>query len=498
MRHWLARATRFNQFYAPRVRHMFLGFKYTDKICEHFTAALSTIPLFDMPRLRTLQLNIYPHTPNLDISKKFFQPTLTGMSCKICKRIAMTTYPNVKEVLEILKTLANVRDVLYFRLRISLPREIPAQAFVNIFQEMPNLNEVDLPPYLLSPTLVAALSAHPTLQKVTCITRPMRGPRDGKYSPWDGSLGFELDGPASCPAGRCSNMTHISLCTSLEVASDLLSEGFNPAALVSVNIMLRDLVKPSHVSTFTQQLSKRFSRLQRFRLSAPEVDFTTPHQSAPRMFWDSLRSLCKCSDMQDLEIFWHTVVIISNEEVQEIATSWPKLRRLVLEGVDPQSVEEEATLSLDCLLPLALHCPSVEHLSLHLSSTLSEDVEAELKQLCVHMCNKPTMFPYMRTAVLHLGLPLPPTHEVLRIARLMGEAFPTTCVVSLPYLYKCERVSLDSGNGTWGQYMFPGAEMTSWQTRQLGIAKFWQSVLWTLPEGACKLHFLGDYEPRYS
>ncbi|KAI0087768.1 hypothetical protein BDY19DRAFT_994663 [Irpex rosettiformis] len=496
-RQWTARATRFNEFYAHRVRYMFLGFKYTDKLCAHFGAALSTISLFHMPKLHTLKLNIFPHPRNLELSQKFLQPTLERLSCKICKRVGMTTYPSVKEVLGILDTLTTAYNVSYFRLRISLPREIPAQAFVDAFKDMANLEEVDLPPYLLSPTLISALSAHPSLKRVTCVTRPARGPRGGKFSPWDGSLGIDFDGPAPSPADRFSNLTHISLCTSLETASGLLSEGFSPGILVSVNIMLRDLVLPSQVLTFTRQLSARHARLQQFRLSAPEFDFSTIRQSAPRMLWSSLRPLRDCSHIQDFEVFWHTIVIITNEDIMEISKSWPKLRRLVLEGVDPQHVEEEATLSLDCLAPLAQNCLDLRHLSLHLSPALADNAETKTEDDCSYSsCSRPALFPNMSTAVFHLGLPLPPTHEVLRIAGLIGDAFPPGCVISCPYLYKCERVSLDSG--MFNQYTSPGAPLTSWQTRQLNIMKFWQSVIWTLPEGQCKVRVTGDYEPRYS
>ncbi|KAI0802041.1 hypothetical protein BC629DRAFT_1438589 [Irpex lacteus] len=500
-RKWAARAIRFDEFYAHRVRHMFLGFKYTDMLCEHFTTTLSVIPIFNMPKLRTLKLNIYPLPHNLALSRKFLQPTLSRLSCKICKRVGMIVYPTVKEVLSILDTLVTARSVSYFRLRISLPREIPAQAFIDAFTGMTNLEEVDLPPYLLSPTLISALSTHPSLRRITCVTRPTRSPRGGKFSPWDGSLGIDFNGPAPLPADRFSDLTHISLCAPLELASNLLSEGFSPNILISVNIMLRDLAEPGQVLSFAKQVSRRYTRLQQFRLSAPEFDFSnTMHQrGAPRLLWSSLRPLLECTDMQDFEVFWYTVVVITNDDIVEIAESWPKLRRLALEGVDPQSVDEEAMLSLDCLVPLAQHCPGLSHLSLHLCSVLSDDAEEEMRNpegWPYPNRSRPAIFPNMEDVVFHLGLPVPPAHEVLRIASLLGEAFPATCVVRCPYLYKCERVSLDSG--MFNQYTSPGAELTSWQTRQLNIMKFWQSVIWTLPDGACRVRVQGDYEPRYS
>ena len=499
MRKWLARATRFNEFYAPRVRHMFLGFKYTDKVCEHLMTTLSAIPLFNMPKLHSLKLNIFSFSHNLELSRKFLQPTLVRLSCKICKRVGMTTYPHARAVLEILDMLATARSVSHFRLRISLPREIPAQAFVDAFKDMLNLEEVDLPPYLLSPTLISALSTHSSLRRISCVTRPTRGPRGGKFSPWDGSLGMDFDGPAPSPADRFSELTHISLSTSLETASGLFMEGFDPRTLVSINLMLRDLAEPSQILTFTRQLSARYTHLQQFRLSAPEIDFSTIRQSAPRLLWSSFRPLLNCAEMEAFEVFWHTVVVVTNEDIMDVSKRWPKLRLLALEGVDPQSVEEEATLSLDCLVPLAQNCSNLRELSLHLSPVFSESSEMEIKDiLSDSSCDKlrPVVFPNMRSVVFHLGLPLPPAHEVLRIASLIGDAFPVSCIIHCPYLYKCERVSLESG--VFNSYTPPGTELTSWQLRQLDIMKFWQSVIWTLPEDGCQVRVTGDYEPRYS
>lgn len=479
-----ARVVRFNDFYAPRIRSMFLDLKYYDA-CEHLLEVLRSFPVFNTPKLEVLKVNIQPTEYNLDLMKKFFHPRLASLSCKISKSPSKNRYPDASEIVDTLEALWLATMVTHFRLRFSMPRFIQAEVF-DAFHVFPDLTEVDLPPYLLTANHIASLSNHPKLQRITCITQPTRDLRGGKYNPYDGLSG-PIDSVLLFPASSTSTLTHISATAKLSDATSLIMGGFNPDILTSVNIMLLCLEAPGHVLDFTRALSRRCPNLKTFRLSSPEVDNVSAHHtdSRPRMLWDSLRPLCACRAMEDFEIFWHTIIRMNNEEMEELASSWPHLERLVLEGLVP-TVEDDTKrccLSLDCLIALSVFCPSLRELSISLLPILARDRQPK-------QASSRVLFPHMQSVVFRPGIPplassqdpvsfaLSPC-DAERIARLLFDLFPESCWLS----YYCCRTEI-----------FPGVSVLP-----ATLHTFWNAVIAALPDGRCKTREMTEYYiPRYS
>lgn len=149
-----------------------------------------------------------------------------------------------------------------------------------------------------------------------------------------------------------------------------------------------------------------------------------------------------------------------------------------------------ATLSLECLRPLAHHCPTLRHLSLHLSPTVARDRAThdrdEIKDVVA--------FLEMREVTLHLGLPLPRSEDIQLVANLVRQAFPTKCKMACPYLTNFSRTNL----GPDGMDNDPDAAdiLTPWKIRQSSTLQAWSSITAAMPKGGCSIELEGDYVSR--
>ncbi|KAG6830357.1 hypothetical protein H0H92_001150 [Tricholoma furcatifolium] len=81
---------------------------------------------------------------------------------------------------------------------------------------------------------------------------------------------------------------------------------------------------------------------------------------------DTLRPLFKCTQLRYFEITHHYPLNLRSADIEQIATSWPAIRTLFLNG---QPLYLGPTdLTLDALVPLALHCPKLSSLAIYLNA----------------------------------------------------------------------------------------------------------------------------------
>lgn len=454
---------------------MFLDLKY-HSACEQFLAILEPFPIFNMPKLVFLKVNIAPNKCHLDLMLKFFHPQLEKLSCKICKGSHMARYPNASAIVETLETLWLATSLVYFRLRLSMPRDIPPEIF-EALQAMPALTEVDLPPYSLTPHHLEVLSHHPSLQRVSCITKPTTDPREGKVNTNDPI--HAPDTPFIPHANPASALRHISISGNLPLLTPFLTSGFNPDILTSLNIMLMSYDEPpERVLEFTCALSRRCSNIKAFRLSSPELNYSDEGNN-PSMLWSSLRPLCACSAMEDFEIFWFTVVGINNSEILELARSWPRLRRLALDGPLLAVEDDHPTrrcLSFECLASIGRLCPSLQDLSLCLVPVIS----AHAEQPTPSSAPKP-LFPRMRSTLLRISIPptsagsvyfIASADDAEKIAQCVHRLFPADCLLSYHISQFC---------------LFRNTRIGMNNSCTSAIIQFWETVLAALPKGTCKI-----------
>ena len=222
------------------------------------------------------------------------------------------------------------------------------------------------------------------------------------------------------------------------------------------------------------------------RLSSPELTERGEGNHSPRLLWDSLQPLCACSAVEDFEVFWHTVIRINNEEMTTLAGSWPRLKRLVIEGAVLTGEDDLAgcCLSFDCLAILGERCSALQELSIAVLPALFGEQPP-------HAALQRTYFPDMASVFLRLGvppalnhssLPLSSHSEAEKIAKVVRLSFPENCHISY-HIFQTSHL--------------PQQNIVS----NLKVSRFWNAVIAALAEAshrACQIQEITAYYlPRY-
>lgn len=465
------RAQRFNEVYAPKVRHMRLDFgKDNAGMGPLLLQSLLSLSSFNLPKLATLDIGISLSAFQTELLKKFLRPGLAR--CSITMRCGPSILHTVDEQQDAaVAALQAMPCVTHFRLEDrSSDRLYSAQ--IDVLRDAPALVEVVLAPLELSPGNVIALSQNPSLREIKCPKGATRMWSNEFPDRWGDMLALSLHTPSSLHASPLSNLTHLTVCALVPHATSMLEKGFNPTILTSINILVAALAHPYEVLALTEMVSRRFDRLRQFTLNVPSCEKYMAQ--LPDLDWTALQPLYACQAMEELEIYWDTAIVVSNKQIEEAASSWPGLRRLLVGSKCISWEEARSSLTLDCLTSLARHCPSLCELFLHLSPVLSDSDEAafEQSQWCLPESRK--VFPFMRAVTFHLGTPLPLGAARPQVAQFLEAALPESCEVLCSYVVAKSR-GLRTRRDTNNAAKF-------WNAQQNNVMEFWASIVAALSD----------------
>ncbi|OBZ72752.1 hypothetical protein A0H81_06680 [Grifola frondosa] len=95
---------------------------------------------------------------------------------------------------------------------------------------------------------------------------------------------------------------------------------------------------------------------------------------------------------------WDLPLVISYDEIEELASRWPSLEVLML-NCDPMPALEEPPIDLRALIPFARHCPNLRQLGLYLSGSA-----ANLDEYSKELTEKGPLVPFRHLDILSVGL----------------------------------------------------------------------------------------------
>ncbi|GBE84834.1 predicted protein [Sparassis crispa] len=156
----------------------------------------------------------------------------------------------------------------------------------------------------------------------------------------------------------------------------LFIESIQSTQLESLQALV--LVPPTaaEVQEFTTTISARKS-LQSISMSR---GLGSPRfQDSYTITGDHLRPLLALKDMFDCKIQWRCPLELDNAFIKDLALAWPKIHTLEL-GTDWRRELDTLGVTLKGLIPLAQHCPALEHLGLVFDTDVSEIVDTYSEQ----------------------------------------------------------------------------------------------------------------------
>ncbi|KAF8637721.1 hypothetical protein AX17_002624 [Amanita inopinata Kibby_2008] len=237
---------------------------------------------------------------------------------------------------------------------------------VELLKGLKKLKKFTVPRFCVTSNVMNALSK---LELLGCV--------EFQYSQ-DQGCGDPLDVTEFQPLleeGTFPALWDLALTIGYDDASRFINASFAPTNLRMLYLDSQFFESPQHVKEILTVASENCQLLKSLALLSHVhpvngVLETEPVDSQCITF-DTLRPLLDFPNLTSLELVHQYPVIVTLDELGELAEKWPSLETLLLNN-EPAFINH-SRLTLDALLPFAKHCPRLHHLGLFINaSTLGQ------------------------------------------------------------------------------------------------------------------------------
>ncbi|KAL6298456.1 hypothetical protein BKA93DRAFT_744071 [Sparassis latifolia] len=296
-------------------------------------------------------------------------------------------------------------------------REIES-ALCELVRSLPKLSKIVLPLYCHNSRVAEALSA---LQHLGTIQFEYLS-EQGK-----GDLADVQHFAPMLERGAFPSLCDLSLSAHLADMNRFLKGTYAPTNLTSLYIHALSMVPPAVVTEFLKTMVENCKLLTHLYLdlhmAADLIDSATRSLPPSEMLsFNDLRPLLACPKLIAFELQWYLPLLITQEEIEELASKWPDLEVLELDCEPIPIPIATEPLTLRALIPFAKHCPKLRELGLFVSAT-SADLDA-----FSHETNSPFVQPFRQLKKLCFGLSS--ITEPGPVALFLSELCPLGCKVS--------------------------------------------------------------------
>ena len=247
---------------------------------------------------------------------------------------------------------------------------------VDLLQALPKLKQVIFPLYSLTSRIVQQLSKLPNVGIVQFEFKDSQG---------QGVIDDVLHFAPELDEGAFPALWDLSLSARIQDITNFLSNINGPTNLTTLYIHVLTPTDPSEVTQFLTTVAENCQLLTHLYIdyiSTPTADVNAPLATRPRLNWDALRPLLNLPNLVVFEMRWDLPILITQPEVEELASKWPSLEVFLL-NCEPLDPGEEATLTLRALLPFARHCPNLRELGLYINAAQAADLDPASRGLSV-------------------------------------------------------------------------------------------------------------------
>ncbi|TFY59777.1 hypothetical protein EVJ58_g5566 [Rhodofomes roseus] len=397
--------------YARRVRRL----SYVRDPKDLMSPYLGARVLDEIARSRT-SINILPiltslewHSDETRHSVVFMSQSVRRFSVYLHKCTHYSLGDHFKDI------SARMPSLTYLDFVFSFPVRTIEADLVTLIGELSHLKQLTLPSYCFTSKIVEALSVLPSLGTIQFEFNE----RQGRGDPADIAVFAPTLREGAFPA-----LWDVNLSTHLPDMTRFVSGPHAPSHLTSLYVHLPWVVPPSTITEYLTAVGENCKLLKMLYIDLfvpppPEGVSSQPVYAEP-LAWADLRPLLSCKRLRVFELSWASSIVMTQEDVEEIASSWPSLQNFQLNCMPipvPTNPLPAPTLSLHALLPFATHCPDLEELSL--------DVDATAAGLAFTAHDAPA--PFRKLA--RLGFGLSPIAESGPVALLLSQICPLGCEV---------------------------------------------------------------------
>lgn len=289
---------------------------------------MSILP-FIGPRLEILDLNMAEGIENPEQSQ-------------LMQSLAHRT-PNLKSLW--LNSSSNIHDM-------STP-------LATLISSSPNLINLGLPAFFLTPEVVAAAARLPLLKTLLCTTQQYA---EDTYQ--ESGMSFEF-APESFP--QLDTLEFAALPTRM---TTILQATDHVGRLISVSLDCPAYDSSQEIKTVFANLAAAAKRIREIQLVCCPINRLAGPSSKDSLSINTIRPLLSCTRLAHLHITAPHFIPLSEGDVVEMGNSWPEMRTLTL-SPSPLLERDQGT-SFNILPAFAKHLPDLFTLDLFFSKEIPE------------------------------------------------------------------------------------------------------------------------------
>ncbi|KAJ7127121.1 hypothetical protein C8R44DRAFT_874200 [Mycena epipterygia] len=251
-------------------------------------------------------------------------------------------------------------------LRTNIPMHDMEDNMMFLLQNLAKLRKVVFPRFEFTTRIAETLAQ---LEDLGCV--------EFQYLPEQG-CGDPADSRVFRPAlkmGAFPSLWDLSMTVTLEDATRFMKLPFAPTNLTTLYIDSRLVESPAAVHELLTVLAETCQLLESLGIITLicEVEQSQSLADLPneeRINFSTLRPLLNFPNLTVFELIHQNPLDLKMEDLEQLARSWPSLRKLILNN-EPV-ISDHCPLTLKALLPFAQHCPELEQLGLFINASTAD------------------------------------------------------------------------------------------------------------------------------
>ncbi|KAI0073082.1 hypothetical protein K474DRAFT_1723382 [Panus rudis PR-1116 ss-1] len=243
-------------------------------------------------------------------------------------------------------------------------------SFIKLVSRLKKLKQIILPAFTVTTRVFEALSKLPNLRIIQFEFLASQG------------IGQPSDVASFSPRledGAFPSLFDLALNCSMQDATRLFNAPFAPIHMKMLYLHVTAPATPDEMRQFLTVLSENCQLLTHLSINLtrlPAFSEDAPIPDNGRVTWDHLKPVLSLPELTDLSIIWSHPFMITEANIEEMASKWPSLESLCLNS-EPLDPSEESMLTLRALVPFARHCPKLNELGLYISTKDAAELSRE-------------------------------------------------------------------------------------------------------------------------
>ncbi|KAF8068083.1 hypothetical protein FPV67DRAFT_1669950 [Lyophyllum atratum] len=258
---------------------------------------------------------------------------------------------------------ARMPHIIHLDLRFRFSIASIENSTIDLLQNLTRLQKLTLPRFCFTTKIAQAVSHLEDLEAI-----------EFQYFERQGCGHSEdvIQFKPSLVEGSFPSLWDLNITVLFDDATNFLDTSFAPTNLTSLFLESLIIETPTNVLRLVTAIAENCQLLKMLVLvshGSSIVSTQVPNKD-DCLTMDTLRPLFKCPNLISLDVMHHHPLHLQQEDVEEIATSWPGLEKLFLNN-EPIYLEQ-SNLTLRALLPFARYCPKLHTLGLFINATTAD------------------------------------------------------------------------------------------------------------------------------